>query len=105
VATMCGKRRLPLPPAGRTLLAAPLSYLGVELSPELGDLLTYGRGTDNRRLKGAGFEYGYTSAGAVRSFVEAARLRRTVGEPEPYRYERDVEQFFRHSPAVVREQR
>jgi UDP-glucose 4-epimerase len=98
---MIGKRRVPLPPAGRSLLTAPLARLGVELSPELGDLLTYGRGADNRRLKQAGFEYGYTSAGAVRSFVEADRLRRTVGTPEPYRYERDVEQFFRHSPAVV----
>ena len=32
------------------------------------------------------------------------RLRRTVGDSEPtYRYERDVEQFFRHSPAVLRD--
>jgi UDP-glucose 4-epimerase len=103
VVAMCGKRRVPLPPAGRSLMAAPLASLGVELSPELGDLLTYGRGADNRRLKQAGFEYGYTSAGAVRAFVEAARLRRIVGGPEPYRYERDVEQFFRQSPAVVRD--
>lgn len=103
VVAMCGKRRVPLPPVGRSLLAAPLSRLGVELSPELSDLLTYGRGADNRRLKEAGFSYDYTSAAAVRSFVEAARLRHTVGSPEPYHYERDVEQFFRHSPAVVRE--
>jgi UDP-glucose 4-epimerase len=103
VVTMCGKHRLPLPPVGRSLLTTPLSRLGVELSPELADLLTYGRGADNRRLKQAGFDYEYTSAGAVQSFVEATRLRRTVGSPEPYRYERDVEQFFRHSPAVVRE--
>jgi UDP-glucose 4-epimerase len=103
VASMCGKRRVPLPSVGRSLLTPPLSRLGVELSPELSNLLTYGRGADNRRLKQAGFEYRYTSAGAVQSFVEAARLRRTVGEPEPYHYERDVEQFFRHSPAVVRD--
>jgi UDP-glucose 4-epimerase len=33
------------------------------------------------------------------------RLRQTVGEVEPtYRYERDVEAFFRHSPAVVRDE-
>ncbi len=103
VAAMCGKRRVPLPPVGRGLLAAPLSRLGVELSPELTALLTYGRGADNRRLKAAGFEYGYTSAGAVQSFVEAVRLRRAVSASEPYHYERDVEQFFRHSPAVVRD--
>jgi UDP-glucose 4-epimerase len=103
VVAMCGKRRVPLPPVGRGLLAAPLARLGVELSPDLIDLLTYGRGTDNRRLKEAGFEYGYTSAGAVQSFVESVRLRRAVGSPERYRYEQDVEQFFRHSPAVVRD--
>ena len=59
---------------------------------------------DNRRLTSKGFEYLYTSAGAVQAFVEALRLRRTVGEDEStYHYERDVEQFFRHSPAVVRD--
>ena len=77
---------------------------GVDLPPELIDLLTYGRGADNRRLKAAGFHYRYTSAGAVHAFAEAARLRRTVGRRGAYRYERDVEQFFRHSPAVVRDQ-
>ena len=39
-----------------------------------------------------------------RDFVEALRIRRTVGTPSGYQYERDVEQFFRHSPAVVREE-
>ena len=105
VAAMCGKRRVPLPPVGRGLLAAPLARLGLELSPELIDLLTYGRGADNRRLKAAGFTYGHTSAGAVQAFVEAQRLRRAVGAPQPYRYEQDVEQFFRRSPAVVRDGR
>jgi len=50
------------------------------------------------------FAYEYTSAQAVTAFIEAVRLRRTVGNDAPaYRYERDVEQFFRHSPAVVRD--
>ena len=84
--------------------ASLLARAGVDLPPELLDLLTYGRGVDNRLLKAQGFEYRYTSAGAVRAFAEAARLRRTVGGPSAYRYERDVEQFFRHSPAVVRDQ-
>ncbi len=58
---------------------------------------------DNRKLKGAGFTYRFTTAGAVQSFAEAERLRRVVGETRPtYRYESDVESFFRHSPAVVR---
>ena len=38
------------------------------------------------------------------AFVEANRLRGTVGGRDPdYRYEEDVEQFFRHSPSVVRD--
>jgi UDP-glucose 4-epimerase len=104
VAAICAKPLLPLPPFGMGLFAAPLRWFGVELPPELLSLLKYGRGVDNRRFKRAGFQYQYTSAGTVQSFVEALRLRGTVGEHTPaYRYERDVEQFFRHSPAVVRE--
>jgi len=102
VAAMCGRRTFPLPPFGMDLVSVPLARLGLELPPELLDLLRYGRGVDNRRLKRAGFEYRYTSAGTVVDFVEALRMRRTVGNDlDEYRYERDVEQFFRHSPAVV----
>ena len=104
VAKICGKRTFPLPPLGSSVITLPPKRLGVELPEELLSLLRYGRGIDNRRLKQAGFEYDYTSAGAVEAFVEALRLRSTVGSTEPeYRYERDVEQFFRHSPAVVRD--
>jgi UDP-glucose 4-epimerase len=40
----------------------------------------------------------------VQAFAEALRLERSVGEAlAPYRYERDIEAFFHHSPAVVRE--
>ena len=105
VAAICGKRTVPLPPFGfRGLIGSPLSRLGIELTPELIDLLRFGRGVDNRRLQRAGFRYGYTSAGTVEAYVEAMRLRRL--EPAAgtdYHYERDVENFFRHSPAVVRE--
>lgn len=104
VASMCDKHLAPLPPVGRGLTSSLLSHIGVDLPPELLDLLTYGRGVDNRRLRAQGFEYLHTSVGAVRAFAEAARLRRTLGGPRPYRYEHDVEQFFRHSPAVVRGQ-
>jgi UDP-glucose 4-epimerase len=105
VAAICAKRLAPLPPFGRRVYAPALARLGVDLPPELIELLTYGRGADNRRLKRAGFEYKTTSAGAVRSFAEAARLRGSLGRADraPYRYERDVEGFFRHSPAVVRD--
>jgi len=103
VAAICGKRLAPLPPVGRKTVASALTRLGVDMPLELIELLTYGRGADNRRLKQAGFSYEHTSAGAVHAFAEAARLRSTVGRPRAYRYERDVEAFFRHSPAVVRD--
>jgi UDP-glucose 4-epimerase len=104
VVAMVGKRTFALPPVMTRLAAAPLSGSRiVELPPELLALLRYGRGVDNRKLKRAGFEYRYTSAGAVDSFVRAYRLRSTVGEVRPtYTYERDVEDFFRRSPAVVK---
>jgi UDP-glucose 4-epimerase len=103
VAKIAGKRTFPLTPLATGLTTWPLRRLGVPLPEELLDLLKFGRGVDNRRLKRAGFHYEYTSAGTVEAFVEAMRLRHTVGETEPtYRYERDVEAFFRHSPAVLR---
>jgi UDP-glucose 4-epimerase len=104
VARLCGKRTFPLPPYGAKFITPPLSWAGAPISEELLALLRFGRGLDNRRLKEAGFRYNYTSAGTVTAFIEAMRLRATVGSTQPtYRYERDVEQFFRHSPAVIRE--
>ena len=106
VAAICGRRLAALPPVLTELAAKPLAPLGFELPPELLDLMRYGRGLDNRRLKQAGFQYRYTSAGAVQSFAGALRLQRTVGERRPeYTYDQDVEAFFRHSPAVVRDVR
>jgi len=106
VAAICGKRTFPLPPIGMGFLNGPLSrFAGIELPNELLDVLRHGRGVDNRRLKQAGFEYRYTSAGTVADFVEALRIRTMVGASETaYQYERDVEQFFRHSPAVLRDE-
>lgn len=105
VVSICGKRRLPMTPIGTGMVAAALDLVrAIDLPPEVLDLLRYGRGVDNRRLQRAGFTYNYTTAGAVESFVQASRLRRTVGNSRPaYHYERDVENFFRHSPAVVRD--
>ena len=105
VAHLCGKRTVPLSPLGTATALWPFKRLGlVELPEEYLHLLRYGRGVDNRKLKDAGFAYEYTSSQAVNAFIESARLRRTVGDHEPaYRYENDVEQFFRHSPAIVRE--
>jgi UDP-glucose 4-epimerase len=105
VAAICGKRTLPLPPVGQVVVAAALRRLGLDIPPEVVDLLSYGRGIDNSRLKRAGFEYAHTSAGTVRAFIEAVRLRRMVGDDRGYRYEREVEDFFTRSPAVVRNRR
>ncbi len=104
VAAICGKRTFPLPPYGTGLAAIALRQVGLDLPEDLLCLLRYGRGVDNGRLKAHGFTYQHTTAGTVRAFAEEARLRATVGDPRPaYRYEQDVESFFRHSPAVVRE--
>lgn len=104
VASICGKRTFPLPPYGTGLAAMALRRVGLDLPDELRALLRYGRGVDNSRLKASGFRYRYTTAGTVKAFAEETRLRATVGDPHPaYRFEQDVETFFRHSPAVVRE--
>ena len=107
VAALCGKRTVALPPVATGLLTSPLRQLGVlDLPEEYEGLLKYGRGVDNHRLKNFGFRYEHTSTEAVEAFIRAVRLRKVVGANEPsYRYERDVEQFFRHSPAVRKDRR
>jgi UDP-glucose 4-epimerase len=103
VAGISGTHLLPLPPIGTRRAAAPLVRLGlIDLPPELDSLLRYGRGVDTRRILETGFDFRYSSAGAVRSFIRAVRLRRGAGRlPSSYKYEHDIEQFFRHSPSVV----
>ncbi|CAN5176878.1 NAD-dependent epimerase/dehydratase family protein [soil metagenome] len=106
IMAIAGKRGIPMPPFAIEMATEPLRRLGlVDFPPELIELLRYGRGLDNRRFQEAGFTYRYNSAGAVQAFVEAVRLRRAVGDGDVgYRYQEDVEQFFRHSPAVLRDQ-
>jgi UDP-glucose 4-epimerase len=104
VTGICGTRILPISPVGTHAAAAPLVRLGlIEFPPELESLLRYGRGVDTTRIGKTGFSCRYTTAGAVQNFIRAVRLRRSVGDAPPsYTYSQDVEQFFRHSPAVVR---
>jgi UDP-glucose 4-epimerase len=104
VTAICGTRLLPISPVGTHAAAAPLVRIGlIEFPPELESLLRYGRGVDTTRIGKTGFSCRYTTAGAVESFIRAVRLRRSVGDAPPsYTYSQDVEQFFRHSPAVVR---
>ena len=102
-AALCGKRLAPLlPPIGADVLLAPFRR-ALELPPELLALLKYGRQIDNRRLKATGFRYTHTSAGAVERYAQATSLRRTIGDDPGYRYERDIEAFFRDSAAVLRD--
>jgi UDP-glucose 4-epimerase len=105
VCRILGKPRLALPPVLTNAAAEPLRLLRVlDLPPEMLALLRYGRGVDNSRFKRTGFRYKYTTAGTVDSFARSLRLERAIGSSRPaYRYERDVETFFRHSPAVVRD--
>jgi UDP-glucose 4-epimerase len=92
-----------LPPWGTGLAATALRRLGVALPPEMLAQLRFGRGVDNRRLKAAGFEYGRTSREAVIALAEHMRLHPLLRSGvEPYRYEREVEEFLRRSPNVRR---
>jgi len=104
VASLLGKPPAPiLPPWGTSLAAAALRPLGVRVPEEVGNQLRYGRGLDNRKLKAAGYSYGFTSRETVLNHAEALRARSLRrGEGEPYRYEREVEDFLRWSPSVRR---
>jgi UDP-glucose 4-epimerase len=104
VASIAGARLFPLSPISTHSLTAPFRWVGlIQVPVEMESVMRFGRGVDTSRLIDAGFNYRYTSAGAVESFTRANNLRRAVGGSDPaYRYEQDVEQFFRHSPAVVR---
>jgi UDP-glucose 4-epimerase len=102
VAGLLGKRYAPvLPPWGTGLAAAALRRVGVRIPPEAMNQLRYGRGVDNRRYKAAGFGYQHTSRETVVKLGEHLRLHPVVrGLQEPYRYEREVEDFLRWSPHV-----
>ena len=106
VCAIVGRRRIPLPPILTQWAAEPLRMARIlDLPPEVLSLLRYGRGVDNSPFKRSGFRYRYSTAGTVDAFARSLRLEGTVGSNQPsYRYERDVETFFRHSPAVVRDQ-
>jgi UDP-glucose 4-epimerase len=102
VAGLLGKPYAPvLPFWGTGLAASALRRIGVNIPPEALNQLRYGRGVDNRRLKATGFHYQYTSREAVLKLAEHMRLHPVLrGGQEPYRYEREVEDFLRWSPHV-----
>jgi UDP-glucose 4-epimerase len=101
IISIAGKRALPISPWLSSLALMPLQQAGVELPPEVVDLLRYGRGVDTTKIERAGFAPTDTGS-AVERFARQQRMRRSSGESgRAYRYQSDVEQFFRHSPAVV----
>ena len=103
VVSMVGSRPLPVPSLHHKLLMRPLAAAGLyEMPTELADLLRFGRGVDCTKIEATGFTFRRSSAGAVNAFAEHLRLDRSTGSaPTTYRYEHDVEQFFRLSPAVI----
>jgi UDP-glucose 4-epimerase len=99
---LLGKTYAPiLPPWGTGIAAAVLKRLGVRVPPEMLQQMRFGRGIDNRKLKATGFRYRYTTRESVMKLAEHQRLHPIVrGAQEPYRYEREVEDFLRWSPHV-----
>jgi UDP-glucose 4-epimerase len=105
VLDLLGKPAVPvLPPWGTGLVASRLGRLGplgVRIPPEMLQQLRFGRGLDNRKLKATGYRFRYTTREAVLKFREALRLAPMLQTgAEPYRYEREVEDFLRYSPNV-----
>jgi UDP-glucose 4-epimerase len=99
---LLGKQALPvLPPWGTGIAAAVLKRMGIRIPPEMILQLRYGRGLDNRRFKAAGFAYDHSTRDTVTRFAEHLRLGAVLrGVQEPYRYEKEVEDFLRWSPSV-----
>ena len=99
---LLGKQVAPvLPPWGTGVAAGLARRVGIRIPPEMVQQLKFGRGLDNRRLKAAGYAYRYTTREALQAHAEAMRLRPLLrGGEEPYRYEREVEEFLHRSPTV-----
>jgi UDP-glucose 4-epimerase len=99
---LLGKTYAPvIPPWGTGLAAAAIRRLGVKIPPEMLQQMRFGRGLDNRKLKATGYRYRYTTREAALKLAEHMRLHSVVrGAREPYRYEREVEDFLRWSPHV-----
>ena len=102
IADLLGKPVAPiLPPWGTSAAAAALKRVGIDIPDEVLQHLRYGRGLDNRKLKAAGYRLRYTTREAAMRMAEALRLEPIKRDgQEPYRYEREVEDFLRYSPSV-----
>jgi UDP-glucose 4-epimerase len=102
VISLLGKRWAPvIAPWGTGLQASLLRRAGFKIPAEMLGQLRFGRGLDNRKLKATRVRYRFTSREAVLALAEHQRLLPVMrGANEPYRYEREVEDFLRWSPHV-----
>ena len=106
VASIGGAHLLPLPPFRPACLRRPRCAGSglVQFPPEMEGLIRYGRGVDTSRLIETGLRLPvHQSPGRSRASPGPTTCAGPWAPARPeYRYEQDVEQFFRHSPAVVR---
>jgi UDP-glucose 4-epimerase len=109
VTDLLGKQWAPLLPFwGTGLAAAGLRRGGVAITPEMLQQLRFGRAIDNRKLKATGYRYAFTTRETVIRLREHQRIAPLLGARnggDGYRYEREVEEFLRRSPSVVRRDR
>jgi UDP-glucose 4-epimerase len=104
ICSLLGKQFVPvLPPWATGIAAQALRRFGIVIPPDMLQQMRFGRGLDNRRFKATGFGYRYTTRETVQKLGEHLRLQPILaGVREPYRYEREVEEFLRWSPYVRR---
>ena len=99
-----GKVHAPLlPPAGAMVLSPLLSRLGIaSLTPQLVDLLRWGRTLDLRRAKlDLGFSAGYDTLAALDDYVQQRRVLQFLPGGPGYLYERELEEYI-HNRRVRR---
>ena len=92
-----GKVHAPvLPPAGAFLLSSLLSRLGVaSLSPQLFDLLRWGRTLDTSRARRhLGFRASRDTAAALDDFIQQRRVLQFLPSGHRYMYERELEEYI-----------
>ena len=87
-----------LPPAGAGLVAPLLSLLGVvSLSPQLIDLLRWGRTMDTSRAKRElGFRPAHDTAQALDEYLQQRRVLEFLPGHRSYQYERELEEYIHH---------
>ena len=92
-----GKMHAPLlPPAGSALIGPMLRQLGVNaLTPQLFDLLRWGRTLDTRRAKRElDFSCARDTAAALDDYMQQRRVLQFLGSGRRYTYERELEDYI-----------